>query len=148
MARTATISVFGADRLSRRAGELMQAAARQSLPALGVALIMASALLCLALLTYHPGDPSLDTAAAAPPRNYLGYSGAIVADLLLQYLGLAAYLLPAVILGWAFGLLLQHPVRRPLRRLLLLPVALALATAAFAVLRADISLAGARGVIG
>ena len=105
---------------------------------------------CLALLTYYPGDPSLDTAASAPPRNYLGYSGAVVADLLLQYLGLAAYLLPAGIsLGWAFGLLVQHPVRRPLRKLLgLLPLALALGTAAFAVLRADGALVGAGGVIG
>src|SRR3954471_7572871 len=145
MARTATISVFGADRLSRRAGALLQAGARQSLPALGVALIVASALFCLALLTYHPGDPSLDTATAAPPRNYLGHSGALVADLLLQYLGLAAYLLPAVMLGWAFGLLLQHPVRRPLRKLMLLSVALAFGAAALAILRADEALAGAGG---
>src|SRR5204863_418586 len=37
MARTAAISIFGLDRLSRRAGELSQAAARQLLPVLGVA---------------------------------------------------------------------------------------------------------------
>src|SRR4051812_27542624 len=120
MPRTAAISIFGWNRLNRRGSELLQAATTRLLPALGVALIVASALFCLALLTYHPGDPSLDTAAAAPPRNYLGYSGAVLADLLLQYLGLAAYLLPAVMLGWAFGLLLTHPVRRPLRKLLLL----------------------------
>ena len=75
-------------------------------------------------------------------------SGAVVADLLLQYLGFAAYLLPAVTFGWAFGLLLQHPMRRPLRKLMLLPVMLALGAAALAVLRSDAALPGAGGVIG
>ena len=148
MPRTAQIASFGWDRLSRRGGELRDATARQLLPALGVALIVASALLCLALLTYYPSDPSLDTATAAPPRNYLGHFGALVADLVLQHLGLAAYLLPAVMLGWAFGLLLQHPLRRPARKLLLLPLALALGAAAFAILRPDEALPGAGGLIG
>src|SRR4051812_19173432 len=147
MPRTAQINI-GWDRLSRRGGDLLSATARRLLPALGVALIVASALICLALLTYYPGDPSLDTASDMAPRNYLGRGGAVVADLLLQYLGLAAYLLPAVTLGWAFGLLLQHPVRQPLRRLILLPLALGLGTTAFAVLRADGTLAEAGGVIG
>ncbi|MGE0257332.1 MAG: DNA translocase FtsK 4TM domain-containing protein [Alphaproteobacteria bacterium] len=148
MPRTAQISSFGWDRLSRRSGELRHAATRQVLPALGIALMVASALLCLALLTYNQSDPSLDTAAAAPPRNYLGYSGAVVADLLLQYLGLAAYLLPAAILGWAFGLLLQHPLRRPVRKLMQLVLALALGAAAFAILRSDEALSGAGGLFG
>ncbi len=148
MPRTAQIASFGWDRLSRRGGELRNATARQLLPALGIALLVASALLCLALLTYNPADPSLDTATAAPPRNYLGNSGAIAADVLLQYLGFAAYLLPAVVLGWAFGLLLQHPLRRPARKLLLLALALALGAAAFAILRADEPRSGAGGLIG
>ena len=73
MARTASMSISGWHRLSRRGGELLQATTRQLLPALGIALIVASVLFCLALLTYYPGDPSLDTAVAAPPRNYLGH---------------------------------------------------------------------------
>src|SRR3954447_12924990 len=148
MPRTAQISIFGWDRLSRRGGDLLSAMTRKLLPALGVVLIVVSALVCLALLTYYPGDPSLDTAADLAPRNYLGRGGAVAADLLLQYFGLAAYLLPVVTLGWAFGLLLQHPVRRPMRRLMLLPLAFALGTTAFAVLRADGTLAEAGGVIG
>jgi S-DNA-T family DNA segregation ATPase FtsK/SpoIIIE len=148
MPSTAPISIFGWHRLSRQGGDLLNAVTRRLLPALGIGLIVVSALFCLALLTYHPGDPSLDTASNAPPRNYLGHSGAVVADLLLQYVGLAAYLLPVVLLGWAFGLLLQHPVRRPMRKLILLPLALFLSAAAFAVLRADGALTGAGGTIG
>jgi len=148
MARTASMSISGWHRVGRRGGELLQATTRQLLPALGIALIVASVLFCLALLTYYAGDPSLDAAGAAPPRNYLGPSGAVAADLLLQYLGFAAYLLPAVTFGWAFGLLLQNPMRRPLRKLMLLPVMFALGAAALAVLRSDAALPGAGGVIG
>ena len=72
MARTASMSISGWHRVGRRGGELLQATTRQLLPALGIALIVASVLFCLALLTYYPGDPSLDAAGAAPPRNYLG----------------------------------------------------------------------------
>src|SRR3954451_21955233 len=148
MARTASMSITGWHRMSRRGGELLQATTRQLLPALGIALIIASVLFCLALLTYYPGDPSLNATGAAPPRNFLGRSGATAAELLLQYFGFAAYLLPAVIFGWAFGLLLQHPVRRPLRKLLLLPVMLALGAGALAILRSDAALPGAGGVTG
>ena len=148
MPRTAQVSAIGFARLPRRGVNVWGGAARRLLPALGTALVAASALLLLALLTYDPRDPSLDTAVDGPARNYLGHDGALIADLLVQYLGLAAYLLPVVLVGWAFGLLLQRPVRRPLRKLLLLPVALVLGAAAFSVLRPNDVLPGAGGVVG
>jgi len=116
---------------------------------LGVALVLVGLLLLLALLTYTPGDPSLDTAVDAPPRNFLGRDGALVADLLIQSVGLAAYLVPAVLFGWAFRLMLQRPIRRPLRGILLLLVALVLGAAACSILNPDLALpAGAGGVVG
>jgi DNA segregation ATPase FtsK/SpoIIIE, S-DNA-T family len=116
---------------------------------LGALLVLASFLLLLALLTYHAGDPSLDTAAALPPRNFLGRDGAVIADLLIQSVGLAAYLVPAALLGWAFGLLLQHPLRRLPRRLVLLLAALALGAAACAILEPGLDLpAGPGGALG
>src|SRR5437667_6932762 len=60
----------------------------------GAALVLASFLLLLALLTYSPRDPSLNTAIDAAPGNYLGHWGALIADLLIQTVGLAAYLVP------------------------------------------------------
>ena len=148
MPRSAQVSAFGFAQLSRRGNDLFGTAVQRLLPGLGVALLLASALLTLALLTYDPRDPSFDTAVDARVRNYLGQNGALAADLLIQYLGLAAYLLPIVVLGWAFGLLLQHPVRRPVRKLLLLPVLVILAAVAFSVLRPYGVLPGAGGVIG
>jgi S-DNA-T family DNA segregation ATPase FtsK/SpoIIIE len=117
--------------------------------ALGVGLVLAGLLLLLALLTFDPGDASLDTAADSPVRNYLGHDGALIADLLMQSVGLAAYLVPAVLLGWALRLMLQHPIRRLGRRLMLLVVALVLGAAACSILRPELALpAGAGGAIG
>ncbi len=61
---------------------------------IGLLILVAAALLGLALLSYHPADPSLDTAAAlARPANWVGPVGANLADVLFQGLGIASFLL-------------------------------------------------------
>ncbi len=71
---------------------------------LGLLLALASVLLFLSLATYHPSDPSLNTATdAASPHavhNWIGLFGAWLSDLVLQSLGLTAFLLPV----WMGGL--------------------------------------------
>nr|UXE45283.1 DNA translocase FtsK [uncultured bacterium] len=52
--------------------------------------------LALALASYRPGDPSFDAAATGAPTNLLGGAGANLADLLMQLLGLAAWMLAAI----------------------------------------------------
>ncbi|MGH9518594.1 MAG: DNA translocase FtsK 4TM domain-containing protein, partial [Terriglobales bacterium] len=63
----------------------------------GLVLLVLATLLGLALLSYHPADPSWNTAAAlganARPDNWVGPVGATLADLLFQSLGLASFLL-------------------------------------------------------
>jgi DNA segregation ATPase FtsK/SpoIIIE, S-DNA-T family len=78
----------------------------------GLALIGLAVLLSLALATWSVQDPSLSHATNAPVRNTLGVSGAIVADLLIQLLGVAALalVLPGAIWGWRLA---SH---RPLQR--------------------------------
>ncbi|HML11291.1 MAG TPA: DNA translocase FtsK 4TM domain-containing protein [Stellaceae bacterium] len=93
---------------------------------LGAALVILCFLVAVALLTYNPADPSLNTAGDATPTNFLGRDGALVADFLVQGLGLAAFLIPLILLGWAFRLLLQRPLRRMLRRLAMVVPALLL----------------------
>src|SRR5450631_4243753 len=70
---------------------------------MGLVLALVSILLLLSLLTYHPADPSLNTAADAalprPIQNWIGVLGATLSDLALQSLGLAAFLLPLWIGG-------------------------------------------------
>jgi len=62
---------------------------------IAVAILMATGFGLLALATYHPGDPAWTVAADDPVRNSAGPVGAYVADLLLSFLGLGAYLLVA-----------------------------------------------------
>jgi len=76
---------------------------------LGVLLTLLALLLLLSLATWHAADPSLDTATdAALPHavvhNWVGLFGAWLGDLLLQALGLTAFLLPLWLggLGWTW----------------------------------------------
>ena len=64
---------------------------------LGMVLLLVSLLLFLALATYHASDPSLNTATdSATAHNWVGLFGAYLSDILLQSLGLTAFLLPHV----------------------------------------------------
>ncbi len=68
----------------------------------GLLLLLAAVLLLLALVSYRPADPSLDTAGAQAIHNWIGRFGAGASDVLLQLEGAAAFLLPALLafLGW------------------------------------------------
>ncbi|HTC93672.1 MAG TPA: DNA translocase FtsK [Terriglobales bacterium] len=67
----------------------------------GLLLFAAAVLLFLALASYSPADPSLNTAAstlaARPARNWIGMAGALTSDLLLQTEGIAVFLLPVML---------------------------------------------------
>jgi S-DNA-T family DNA segregation ATPase FtsK/SpoIIIE len=76
---------------------------------IGLGMIVAALLLLLALLSYHPSDPSLNTAAipqlskaAHPAQNWIGVVGSWTSDLLLQTIGASALFLP--LLGMSLGL--------------------------------------------
>ena len=149
MARSAQLAMRGFGGRVRFWGDVLSGVKYRVFEALGALLVLASLLLVLALLTYFPGDASFDTAVAAPPRNYLGYDGAVIADLLMQSVGFAAYLVPAVLLGWAFRLMLRRPVHRFVRRLAMLGAALILGALACSVLQIPGGPpAGAGGAVG
>ncbi len=75
---------------------------------LGLVMLLVATLLFLSLATYHATDPSLNTASgsAGPQgvRNWVGLFGAGLSDLLLQSLGITAFLLPiwAAGIGWTW----------------------------------------------
>ena len=72
----------------------------------GMVLLVAASLLFLALASYHPTDPSLNTVGAAgrQAHNWTGVIGATVSDLLLQLEGVAAFFIPLMLgaLGWTW----------------------------------------------
>ena len=99
----------------------------------GLALAVAALLLVLALVSYNPHDPSINTATSRHPANWVGLAGATTADLLLQSFGLAAALPVVALLAWAWRLLHDprlHAVLRILSTLLALPVVAALLASA------------------
>ncbi|MGH9541911.1 MAG: DNA translocase FtsK 4TM domain-containing protein, partial [Terriglobales bacterium] len=77
---------------------------------MGVLLLVAATLVVLALVSYHPADPSPDTAGfLTRPANWVGPAGAWLADLLFQGFGIAAFLLAAGLAGWARRWFLGRP---------------------------------------
>ncbi len=72
---------------------------------LGIGLIGLGLFLFFSLLSYSVGDPSFNTATNTAPANWMGAPGAIMADLLTQSFGLAAYALALPFLTWGASLL-------------------------------------------
>jgi S-DNA-T family DNA segregation ATPase FtsK/SpoIIIE len=69
------------------------------------------------LATYHASDPSLNTATgSATARNWVGLFGAYLSDVLLQTLGLTAFLLPVWMGGVAWTWLQSRPGGSPILR--------------------------------
>lgn len=85
--------------------------------ALGVCVLGALALAVAALATWNVSDPSLSYANGNPPANVLGFGGAVFADVMMQFFGLAGVvaLLPMVL--WGLYLLRARPIDRVIARL-------------------------------
>ena len=69
--------------------------------------------LTLALLTWSVSDPSLNHATNAHIHNLLGAPGAIAADLVMQFIGLASAALLAPPAFWGWSLVTQRRLERP-----------------------------------
>ena len=90
---------------------------------LGIVLMAAGLAFCLAVMTYNPGDPSLNQASDGPVRNLLGNAGAIVGDVVLQSVGLAGLAIGVVLIAWGWQAVRDHWRGRTWLRLALLPLA-------------------------
>ncbi|MES5101125.1 DNA translocase FtsK [Agrobacterium sp. BA1120] len=78
---------------------------RQIMALCGFAVLGVLALGITALATWNVADPSLSYATGNEPTNLLGRSGAIFADIMMQFLGLSALIAMLPILAWAFALI-------------------------------------------
>lgn len=91
---------------------------------LGLLLLVFAVLLLLALISYHPSDPSLNTATAPQlagahsAKNWVGLAGAYVADLLLQVEGVAAFWCPFLLGMLGVSWMRSRPVGSPLAKLI------------------------------
>ncbi|HEX6504667.1 MAG TPA: DNA translocase FtsK 4TM domain-containing protein [Terriglobales bacterium] len=89
---------------------------------IGFLLCVSALLLFLALVSYSPLDPSLNSASvltgSRAARNWIGIFGAIVSDLFLQFFGIGAFLIAGLIalLGvrWFRSRKIQSPLAKTL----------------------------------
>ncbi len=110
---------------------------------------MAGLALLAALASYHQSDPSPDTATAGHAANLAGPVGATMADLLLQFLGVAGALPGLALLAWAWRIATHRRLGLALRLIsLLLAMPLLAAVLAVPGLPAWPTLAGPGGALG
>ncbi len=105
---------------------------RRAVEALGLAVMAAGAALIAAIASFSPRDASLNTATDGPVANWLGSPGAVIADIGLQSVGLAALLPGLVLLGWGLRILTGKDLGALWLRVALLPAALVLAATGIA----------------
>ena len=81
----------GSKRIARRSGSFLT----------GIGLVLAALFAVVALVSYHPSDPSLNTVSGGPALNWMGRPGAWTADFLLMVAGppVVLFLPILVILG-------------------------------------------------
>jgi S-DNA-T family DNA segregation ATPase FtsK/SpoIIIE len=79
----------------------------------GLVALAGVASLTLALLTWSVSDPSLNHATNTRVHNLLGAPGAIAADLVMQFIGLASVTLLAPPAFWGWSLLSKRRLERP-----------------------------------
>ena len=138
-------SSFGPTR-SRRLNELS-----------GLVALVTATLFLLALATYTPTDPSLNTvgsyAAGRPAHNWIGVIGALLSDALFQTFGVAVFLLPFIAarigIRWVRSLPAGSPALKTagvLLWLLVAPAAIALLPGHL-LWRGALPLAGVSGLI-
>jgi DNA segregation ATPase FtsK/SpoIIIE, S-DNA-T family len=68
----------------------------------GILIILLAILLTLALISYKPSDPSLQTVTGQSPSNFVGQFGSYLAAGLLDAVGYGAYFLPLICLFFSY----------------------------------------------
>jgi DNA segregation ATPase FtsK/SpoIIIE, S-DNA-T family len=87
----------------------------------GLVCLGLGAFLIAALTSHDPGDPSWNQSINGVAKNLMGLPGARISDLLLQWLGFAAWLLPLVLIDWAVRCIGGRGLKRFWLKLAVLP---------------------------
>ncbi len=105
---------------------------------LGLILLVGAGMLLLALASYTPTDPSLDTvggyALGRAAHNWTGILGAYVSDAALQAIGIAAFFLPLVLGRLGLCWMRSRPAGSPLAKVIGLTLWVIFAPAGIALL--------------
>jgi S-DNA-T family DNA segregation ATPase FtsK/SpoIIIE len=85
---------------------------------IGLVLLGLIAIVMVSLASWSVDDPSLSYATSKSPENWLGFPGAVIADMSFQVfgIGMLAVLVPPALWGWSL-VRLRVPSKMPLRML-------------------------------
>ena len=79
----------------------------------GLSLVFLALLLAVSFYSYSPNDPTLIYGKGAiDVNNLLGVYGGMVADFLLQSLGLTSYLILITITSWGINLIINKELKQ------------------------------------
>ena len=117
------------DGMAALTSELGAMARRRVTELCGIALIGLAMMAALALASWSVADPSLSHATDAPVRNWMGWPGAVAADLMMQLLGLGALAVILPVAVWGYRLMGHRAMGRERLRVMLWPVGAVLAAA-------------------
>lgn len=83
------------------------------LECLGAALFVGAIVSAFAMMSYHPADPSFNQSGteAASVHNWMGVTGAYIADVLKQVFGWASVFLVLALVGWGWRLVRKEVSR-------------------------------------
>src|ERR1700756_1937942 len=99
------------DGMAALTSELGAMARRRVTELCGIVFFGLAMMAALALASWSVADPSLSHATDAPVRNWMGWPGAVAADLMMQLLGLGALALILPIAIWGYRLLGHRAMR-------------------------------------
>lgn len=117
----------------------------------GIAMIIGGIIGFFSIASWNVADPSLSHATDNPVTNWLGFFGASVADLLMQFFGLAAYMLLLPILSLGARMAWAKPVGSLRKNIAIVTGATILFTMVFGLFQAPMTWPlplGLGGVIG
>jgi S-DNA-T family DNA segregation ATPase FtsK/SpoIIIE len=117
------------DGMAALTSELGAMARRRVTELCGIFLISLAMMAALALASWSVADPSLSHATNVSVHNLMGWPGAVVADLMMQLLGLGALALIFPIAIWGYRLLGHRAAGRERLRVMMWPLAAVLAAA-------------------
>lgn len=83
----------------------------------GLVLLGLSAVVLASLASWSVDDPSLSLATAKKAANWLGYPGAVISDLVFQFLGLAGLVMVVPVALWGWAMTRRYRVTKPGLRL-------------------------------
>ena len=100
--------------------------------AFGLFMLALTAYFLICLTTHNPNDPSLSVAGPAfAVSNKAGLIGAYLSDILLEYFGIASFILPIISGFYALQLLMHKESQDRYIRILTLPILLISTTVIF-----------------